>query len=158
MTHTIGDIHNKFYNRALVVLPPIHKKLVFQIRELMMELDGFAFLNLSFLDHLDYDQKEIRSNLPKTNVPLSGIIGAYILPSVYKPGWSFANPIVGNSVFGAFLSGTISKNGIISSESPPHSVNCLVSSKNKSFQLELELIINNHFEFDNTKKHEKTCS
>ena len=33
-----------------------------------MELDGFSFLNLSFLDHLDYDQKEIRSNVPKVNV------------------------------------------------------------------------------------------
>ena len=28
-THTIGGIHNKFYDRALAVLPPIRKKLVF---------------------------------------------------------------------------------------------------------------------------------
>ena len=68
-----------------------------------MELEGFPYLNLSFLDPLNYDRKEIRMNVPKTNVPLSGIIGADILPSVYKPGWSFTNPMVGNSVFGAFF-------------------------------------------------------
>ena len=157
-THTIGGIHNKFYERALVVIPPIHTRLVFQIREFLMELEGFPYLNLSFLDPLNYDRKEIRMNVPKTNVPLSGIIGADILPSVYKPGWSFTNPMVGNSVFGAFLSGIVYGDDGISFEPRPHSVNCLISSKEKSFQLALELLINNYFEFDNTKEHERNMS
>ena len=97
-------------------------------------------------------------NVPKTNVPLHGIIGADILPSVYKPGRSFTNPMVGNSVFGAFLSGIISGDDGISFEPRPHSVNCLISSKDKSFQLALELLINNYFEFDNTKEHERNMS
>ena len=157
-THTIGGIHNKFYERALVVIPPIQTRLVFQIREFLMELEGFPYLNLSFLDPLNYDRKEIRMNVPKTNVPLSGIIGADILPSVYKPGWSFTNPMVGNSVFGAFLSGIVYGDDGISFEPRPHSVNCLISSKEKGFQLALELLISNYFEFDNTKEHERNMS
>ena len=157
-THTIGGIHNKVYERALVTMPPIKHKLIFQIKNNLMELEGFPSLDLTFLENSNHNINEIRFNIPKTNVPLRGIIGADVLPSVYKPGWLFSNPIVGNSVFGAFIFGTIPTRGNPSYVSPSHSVSSLVSSRNKSFQLAMEIIINNYFELDNTKEHENNMS
>ena len=157
-THTIGGIHNKVYERALVTMPPIKHKLIFQIKNNLMELEGFPSLDLTFLENSNHNINEIRFNIPKSNVPLRGIIGADVLPSVYKPGWLFSSPIVGNSVFGAFIFGTIPTRGNPSYVSSPHSVSSLVSSRNKSFQLAMEIIINNYFELDNTKEHEKNMS
>ena len=119
------------------------------LKDINIKISGYSYIDFTPISKLisKEDLNQIRSNIPFDDVVLRAIIGSDVLPMIYRNPWHVEpsiNVVVGNSIFGKFLFGKLDAAGTPRSHSWP------ISVKNKNYQLGLELLISNYFEFDST--------
>ena len=158
-TGTFGGAIDSKYDRVCVDLGGVHINAC--VKKFTLSLEGYSYVDLDFLDKLGLTEEKssIRQHIPFSDVRIDGILGTDTLPLLFKNSWVVdptLNIVVGNSVFGRFIFGSLltSKQTFSSGSSVPSSKTLVISCKNKNFQLSLELLINNFFEIDKTPYEE----